>query len=468
MIPNENEKDPRFSYRGVMLDCCRHFFPIDDIKKLIAQMSILKLNYFHWHLSNDQGFRLESKRFPKLNEVSSWRRLDDGDPWAESGEKKAGERYGGYYTQSEIKEIVAFAKERGVEVVPEIELPGHTTAILASFPELSCAGTPLEVASTFGIHDRILCAGEENVYQFLFELLDEITPLFPCNYFHIGGDEAPKTEWKKCPKCGAVMQKYGYKNYECLQQHFVNRVIGYLRQKGKTTIVWNESAIEDELDESAVIQYWMEMGGGESYLPKEFNKGRKFIFSNQCQFYCDYSYAETPLRATLQFEPNVKGIPVPAENVLGIEAPMWTEWTGAFLDCEKMLYPRLLAVAECGWARKRNTEEFLSRAKEFLKEPTRNVLVPMPWEDATVTGDKALKEIAENMLKLSEKHGKMAAKSGKRAEAVVPENAPKVDPQMAVYEYMKAKMESAYTEEEIKKVLRLLSKMRNKNEKADI
>lgn len=134
MIPNENEKDPRFSYRGVMLDCCRHFFPIDDIKKLIAQMSILKLNYFHWHLSNDQGFRIESKRFPKLNEVSSWRRLDDGDPLAESGRKKAGERYGGYYTQSEIKEIVAFAKERGVEVVPEIELPGHTTAILALFP----------------------------------------------------------------------------------------------------------------------------------------------------------------------------------------------------------------------------------------------------------------------------------------------------------------------------------------------
>ena len=171
---------------------------------------------------------------------------------------------------------------------------------------------------------------------------------------------------------------------------------------------------------------------------------------------------------TLNYEPNVKGISVPEENVLGIEAPMWTEWTGEFKDCEKMLYPRLLAVSECGYAKERNTEEFLTRAKQFLDDPHNNILSPMAWEDATVSGEKALHEIAENMLKLSERHGKMAAKSGKRAEAVVPENSPKIDPQTAAYYYMKTKMEAAYTDEDVKRVLHIMSEMRGKNEKTDI
>lgn len=461
MIPNENEKQPRFAYRGLMLDCCRHFFSVEEIKKIIAQMAVLKMNAFHWHLSNDQGYRIESKLFPKLNTVSSYRKLDELDPLVTSGKYSAGDTYGGFYTQDEIRDVVAFAAERGVDVIPEIELPGHTTAILAAYPEYSCRKEPMQVASTFGIHERIVCAGNDAAYAFLEQLLREAAALFPSKYFHIGGDEAPKSEWKACPACRAAMEKEGLQNYEQLQVRFMNRIIAFLKTLGKTAIVWNESVIADGLDESAVVQYWMEMAPGASYCEKEIAKGRKFIFSNQCQFYCDYSYAETPLRATLNFEPNVKGITVPEENVLGIEAPMWTEWISEEAELEKMLYPRLLAVAECGWSHRRNTDAFLERAKAFLKEPQNNYLVPMPWEEATVGGERALREIARNMISLSERHGKMAQKQGKAsAQAVLPEDAPKEDPAAAAYRYMKAKMEAAYSEEEIQKVMRYLAEER--------
>ena len=460
MIPDPNEKQPRFAWRGMMLDCCRHFFGVEEIKKLISQLSLLKMNVFHWHLSNDQGFRIESRRFPRLNEISSFRKLDELDPLVTSGERRAGETYGGYYTQEEIGDVVAFAAERGVEVVPEIELPGHTTAILAAYPEFSCSQGPVEVAFTFGIHERILCAGEESVYSFLYELLDEAAALFPSRYFHIGGDEAPKSEWKKCGKCRALMAREGLKNCEQLQVYFTNRIIAHLKTLGKTAIVWNESVIEDGLDESAVVQYWMEMAPGPSYCEKEIAKGRKFIFSNQCQFYCDYSYAETPLRATLNFEPNVKGIAVPEENVLGIEAPLWTEWLTADEEIEHMLWPRLLAVAQNAWRGKCDEESFLKEVKAYLASPD-SLLSPMPWEEATIGGDEALRAIARNMLSLSERHGKMAQKQGKQgASAVLPEDAPKEDPAVAVYRYMKAKMELAYSEEDVRKVLRYLGEAR--------
>ena len=460
MIPNEDQASPRYLWRGMMLDCCRHFFGVEEIKKLISQLSLLKMNVFHWHLSNDQGFRIESRRFPRLNEVASFRKLDELDPLVTSGERRAGETYGGFYTQEEIKEVVAFAKERGVEVVPELELPGHTTAILAAYPEYSCSKEPAEVASTFGIHSRILCAGEERVYPFLFELLDEISALFPSRYFHIGGDEAPKSEWKNCRKCRALMEREGLKNCEQLQVYFTNRIIAHLKTLGKTAIVWNESVIEDGLDESAVVQYWMEMAPGQSYCEKELKKGRKFIFSYQNAFYCDYSYAETPLRATLGFKPSFKGIPVPPENVLGIEAPLWTEWLTRNEEIEHMLWPRLLAVAQNAWGGKCDEESFLREVKAYLASPD-SLLSPMPWEEATIGGDEALRAIARNMLSLSARHAAMAQKQGKReAAAVLPEDAPKEDPAVAVYRYMKAKMELAYSEEDVRKVLRYLGEAR--------
>ena len=451
---------PRFQYRGVMLDVCRHFFSIQEVKKIIDQMSLLKLNKFHWHLSDDQGYRIESKLFPQLNTISSYRQLDEYDPLVERGVCRAGDKYGGYYTQEEIKEVIAYAEERFIEVIPEIELPGHSTAILSAFNDLTCNGEKLRVASTFGIHERIFCAGNGKVYEFVSKLLDEVCALFDSDYVHIGGDETSKNEWKRCSKCNAVMKKQGYSDYEQLQCFFTNKVIDHLKSLGKTPIVWNESAIDSCLDESAIIQYWMEMSPGESYVAKELPKGRKFILSNQGQFYCDYSYAETPLRATLNYEPQVKGNAVPDKNVLGIEAPMWTEWTPDNIDIEKMLYPRMLTVAECGWTEQRDTEDFLKRAKSYLDIPTLNILSPMPWSDANISGDEALRIIAQKILELSGRHGKMAKKQGKTAQAVVHDDAPKTDEQTMVWLYMKAKMEAAYSDEDIKKVLRLISEMR--------
>lgn len=457
-----NEKQFRYSYRGTMLDCCRHFFSVKEIKKLIEEMSLIGLNVFHWHLSNDQGFRIESKRFPRLNTVSSYRRLDEDDPLVTSGRCRAGERYGGYYTQEEIKEVVAVAAERGVDVVPEIEMPGHTTAILAAYPELSCSGEPLEAASTFGIHERILCAGNEDVYPFVFALLDEIVPLFPSQYFHIGGDEAPKSAWRACPKCRAVLEREGLKNFEQLQICFTNRIIGHLKKLHKTPIVWNESVAEEGLDECAVVQYWMEMAPGESYCTKELARGRKFIFSNQGQFYSDYSYAETPLRATLNFSPNVKGVPVPKENVLGIEAPLWTEWLFEESEIERQLWPRLLAVAACAKRERPTTEAFLKEMKERLEDPSFSILTPMPWERATVEGDEALREIARSMKLLSSRHHRMALKQGKAgAAAVVPEGTQREDPAAAAFRYLREKLGAAYSDEDVKKVLAYLKELSN-------
>ena len=464
MIPkaNPSENTPRFSYRGFMLDTVRHFSTVEDILRILDQMAALKLNVFHWHLANDQGYRLESRRFKKLNEVASFRNLDELDPLVEKGLCQAGERYGGFYTFEQVRQVTSYAADRGITVVPEIEMPGHAAAILAAYPELSCDGRETTVAATFGIHDRVFCAGNEAVYKFLEALLDEVCDLFDSPWIHIGGDEAPKDAWHSCPKCQQLMRQRNFRSHERLQSHFTNRIISHLKTKGKTAIVWNESAYDGTLDPEAIVQYWMEMAPGESYMPKEFPMGRKLILSNQNPFYCDYSYAETPLRATLQYEPQVKDVPVPPENVLGIEATLWTEWLPTAEDREKMIWPRLLAFAECAWTKERDTEDFLERAKQYLHSNA-SFLTAMPWEQANPQGDDALRQIAQNMLALSARHARMAAKEGRTVRANVHEDAEPVDPQVQVFEYMKEKMLPAYTEADVKKVLYFLSQMRNEH-----
>lgn len=453
------EDCPRFSRRGIMLDVCRHFFTIDEVKKIVEQCSRVKLNVLHLHLSNDQGWRLQSTKYPILNEISSFRKLSAQDPLVVCGLAKEGEKYGGYYTKEEIRSLIAYAGARGVDVVPEIEMPGHSSAVLAAFPEFTCSGKPLGVKSTFGVHSRLWCVGNEEAYAFLYELIDEVAALFPSPYFHIGGDEAPKTEWKKCPKC----QKLGLGNAERLQAHFINKIAAHLKEIGKTPIVWNDSAASGELDKSVVVQYWMEMGG--DYMKEEV-KGRKILFSNMNQFYADYSYAEIPLRATYLFEPNVIDFPVPEENVFGIESPLWTEWLVTPEDIEKKLYPRLLAVAECGWTTKKDLQDFLVRAKEFAESPVCSVLTALSWSEATVKGEEALKMIAQNMLALSEKYRSMkendAEEEAGAVEAVEVEGAKKRSAEESTVAFMTDKMKAAYSEEEIKQVLRMMGEMRRK------
>ncbi len=460
---------PRYHYRGIMLDCCRHFFPVEEIKRIIDQMSILKLNKFQWHLSDDQGWRMESKVYPLLNAVSSIRSLDEYDPLVTSGKCSEGDRYGGYYTQNEIRDIVRYAKERFVEVVPDIDVPGHSTAILAAYNH-SCREEAVEVESTFGVHERIFCAGDEATYDFLLPLLSEAASLFDSTYFHLGGDEAPKTEWKKCPKCRAYVREHGLGNYEQLQRDFMNRMIRHLESMGRKAIVWNDSAAEEGLDPGAVVQYWGEMAQGESYAIREVKAGRKFIFSSQNAFYCDYSYAETPLKVTYGFVPGIRGTAVPDENVLGIAAPMWTEWTPEPEDIEKHIYPRMLAVAGCGWEQKRSYPEFLERAKCFVRVPELNILAPEGWDNALISGEEAYREAAENIGLLSTRHAKMAAKRGKAAQAVIPDREPEdapeqpaaADPEAAAaaarasWLYMKEKLGLAYADDEIKRILALV------------
>lgn len=346
------EDAPRFRYRGFMIDSGRHFFPVEAVKKMIDQCAMLKLNVLHWHLSEDQGFRIESRKFPKLNEIASWRTEEDGS------------RYGGYYTQEEIKDVVAYAAQRYMDVIPEIDLPGHTTAMVAAYPELSCSGEPAEVECHWGIFPRILCAGNEKVYDFLFELLDEICPLFPSAWFHIGGDEAPKDEWKKCPRCQAAIQENGLQDEEALQAHFTARLVEYLNGKGKTVIGWNEILASGTLGLGAAAQYWTNSGA--EYSAREIPKGRQFLFSNSNSLYLDYDPSLITLEGVYAYEPHIPGgEDIKPEQILGLEAPLWSERIETPERLEYMAFPRLAALAENAWAPEKDYPDFLSRLKEY-------------------------------------------------------------------------------------------------------
>jgi hexosaminidase len=314
------------------------------------------------------------------------------------------------------------------------------------------------VKNTFGIYERIICAGNESAHEFLYQLLDEVCELFPSKYIHLGGDEVPKKSWKSCPHCNKLMEEMGIPNYDSLQSYLANKMITHIGKKGKTGIVWNESVIGGGLEESTVVQYWIEMAPGPSYMEPELAKGRKLILSAMNQFYCDYSYADIPMKATLMYEPEVKGIKVSKENVLGIESPMWTEWTPENEDIEKMMYPRLLAVAECGWTQKRDWEDFVQRAESYLTIEALNILTPMPWEQATIHGKEALKMIVKNMLELSQKYSNMSQNVDEdgKVEAVLPEGTDPIDPSAMMHQYIHDKMKAAYTQEEINEVLAMM------------
>lgn len=458
---------PRWQYRGIMLDVCRHFYNTEEVKKIIEQLSLLKMNVFHWHLSDDQGFRIESRNFPRLNEIGSYRQLSPQDPMVEEGKAKSLDSYGGFYTQDEIRDVVSFAAERGVEVIPEIDLPGHSSAILAAYPEYTCTGKPLKVKNTFGVHDQIFCAGKEETYSFLEALLDEVMGLFPSSYFHIGGDEAPKEAWHDCPFCNRKMKAHGLENYEQLQAYFTGRLIAHLKERGKTPIVWNESAASGKLDPAAVVQYWSEMAPGESYMIPELKKGRSMILSDGDRLYISSGYAEMPMKSTLLYEPNVKGIPVPDANVRGIEAPVWTEWICTGEELEQMMYPRLLAVAELGWTKKKDMDDFLRRAKTFLSCPALNVLKPMPWEKATVHGEEAVRQVVQALLSMGARYAGMTTgeedEAPARVEAVMPDGTGEIDMEAMTRAFVTNKMQAAYSKEEMEEAIRMISDVMDSN-----
>ena len=353
---------PRFTWRGFMLDEGRHFLGKEIVMRTLDLMAMQKLNVFHWHLTDDQGWRIEIKKYPLLTKIGSQRkgtgtlikRRHDGIP------------HGGFYTQAEIREIVAYAADRHILVVPEIEMPGHSLAALAAYPELSCTGGPFEVATHFGIFPDIYCAGKENVFNFLQDVLDEVMALFPSAFIHIGGDEAPKARWKNCPDCQCRMRELAIKDEHALQVYFTNRIIRYLAKKGKRVIGWNE-ILEEGLASNAVVQFWL--GKKEKIVDEIRNHGRNVIVSTYLNTYLDHSHALTSLKDAYEFEPVFPGLTdKESSSILGVEPPLWTEWVPNKARMDFQTYPRLTAFAETGWTPKelKNFDSFEKRLNSFL------------------------------------------------------------------------------------------------------
>ncbi len=350
------EDEPAFAYRGFMIDSARHMQTVDEIKKYILAAAEFKFNVFHWHLCDDQGWRIESETFPELTEIGAWR---DCHGFGSDN----GSRYGGYYTKDEIRDIVAFCKENFIEVIPEIDMPGHTTALVATYPWLSCRGEKIAVKTDGGIFKDILCPGKEEVYEFCFKLLDEVCELFPYDGFHIGGDEAPKARWCSCEKCQAKIKEEGLKDVEALQGYFTNRITQHLEAKGKRVFAWNESLNSGIAKNSLIICDWMDRSGKcEEYA----NNGNKIIAEDFYHYYLDYPYGMTPLKKTYGFSPYLEKLTDEGKkNVLGVETPIWTEYVEDFARMCYMCFPRLIACGESGWTREenKNYKSFRERVK---------------------------------------------------------------------------------------------------------
>ena len=360
------EDKPRYYHRGFMLDCARHFWSVEKIKQILDIMALLKMNVFHWHLTDDQGWRVEIKKYPLLTEKGSIRKSTalSLTGYNEHKEPRDYTEYGRglFYTQQQIREVVAYASQRFINIIPEIEMPGHLVSAIACYPELSCTGEPTEVCDRWGVMENIACCGKEDIYNFARDVIDELCELFPYPYFHIGGDEAPKDHWKVCPKCQAKIRELGLKDEEALQAHFNNVIAEYLKSKGKNTVGWNEILKSTEtLDHNIIPQWWIPLDG--SVREKKWlAEGGKMILSILPYVYMDHAYAMRPLEKTYGFGPGSVGIEDDS-NILGIEAPQWTEY---IRDTEKLdfnTFARLMAIAEAGWTLEENKDyaDFESR-----------------------------------------------------------------------------------------------------------
>ena len=329
----ELEDSPRFEHRGLLLDCCRHFMEPDFVKKTIDLLALHKMNVLHWHLTEDQGWRIPIAAYPELETVGAWR------------EEKDGQLHGGFYTKETIREIVAYATERGVTVIPEIELPGHSRAAIAAYPWLSCTGDTLPVPHDWGVFKDIYCAGQDTTFRFLETVLDEVMELFPSEYIHIGGDEAPKVRWDACPKCQRRMELEGLHDSHELQSWFISQIGTYLAANGRKLIGWDE-ILEGGLPEGATVQSWRGMEGGLEAVAA----GKNAIMSPTSHCYFDYPLSATDMEEVYQFEPIPEGM-VGSGRILGGECNMWTEHAPQEL-VESKVFPRILAMAEVLWSPK--------------------------------------------------------------------------------------------------------------------
>ena len=334
---------PRYPYRGMHLDVSRHYFPVAFIKKYIDLLATFKYNRFHWHLTDDQGWRIQIARYPRLTRIGSWRQVQ--------GES----RYGGYYTKDEVRDIVAYAARRFISIIPEIEMPGHSQAALAAYPEYSCTGAPVEVSTNMGVHDNIYCAGNDRTFAFLEGVLDEVLDLFPGEYVHVGCDECPKTRWRQCPRCQARIRAEHLTDEGQLQSYFIGRIGKYLRARGRRLIGWDE-VLEGGLAEDATVMSWRGMAGG----IEAAEAGHDVIMTPSDYCYFNYQQVEPEsgaagwyltLKRVYSFEPTPPAVDAAtAHHVLGAQGALWTEGIETPEQAEYMVVPRMLALAEVLWS----------------------------------------------------------------------------------------------------------------------
>ena len=377
---------PQYQWRGLMLDVSRHFFPKEYILKTLDRMAMLKLNTFHFHLVDNEGWRIEIKKYPKLTEVGAWRVDQEDKLWDErtpnpanafANPATAPKKYGGFYTQEDIKEIVAYATKRGIAVIPEIEMPAHAMSAIAAYPELSCHKRPIGVPSgaVWPITD-IYCAGQEETFDFIEEVLTEVLALFPSQYIHVGGDEATHTEWEHCPKCQLRMKEQQLKNVHQLQSYFIRRINDFLTSKGRTLVGWDE-IMDGGLAKNAVVMNWRGIEVGKKALAQ----GNPIVLTSDCyidnyQGLPDYEPQANggylPLKKLYNYDLEKEALAdasVEKSKVLGTQANLWAEHVGTTEHSEYMLFPRLLALAEISWTndKLKDWDSFMRRTQHFMQ-----------------------------------------------------------------------------------------------------
>ena len=395
IIPGTHIVDqPRFSWRGMLLDCGRHFMTKDFVKRYIDLLAYHKMNRLHWHLTEDQGWRIEIKKYPKLTEIGAWRKYEDGTV------------YGGFYTQEDIKEMVEYAKSRYVTVIPEIELPGHSVAALAAYPRYSCTAGHFEVSTRWGVHKEVYCAGNDETFKFLEDILSEVIELFPAPYIHIGGDECPKVRWENCEKCQARIKAENLKDEHELQSYFIKRIEKFLLTKNRRIIGWDE-ILEGGLAPEATVQSWRGMDGAIAAA----TSGHDAIVSPTSHAYFDYPIERTDLRKVYSFEPVPPGLSGDqAKHILGGECNIWTEYAPQEI-IDRKTFPRILAMSEVLWSPRegRNYPEFHKRVRTHYKRldllgvdygPESRPISMLPAFDATKNEFKITLESGENELSI--------------------------------------------------------------------
>ncbi len=375
------EDEPRFQWRGMHLDVCRHFYSVDFIKKQLDVLAMYKINKFHWHLTEDQGWRTEIKKYPKLTGLGS-KRVDEG------------KEHGGFYSQEQVKEIVAYAAERHIDVVPEIELPGHALAALTAYPEFSCTGGPFKVRNVWGVEPDIYCAGKEETFEFIENIIDEVVALFPCDYFHIGGDEAPKSKWKECELCQARIKAEGLHNEHELQSYFIQRVEKMLLARNKKMIGWDE-ILEGGLAQSASVMSWRGEKGGITAA----SQGHDVVMTPGNWVYLDHYQGSqkvepvaiggyTTLEESYGYNPAPEALDKDkVKHILGTQGNVWSEYMYTTEIVENRVYPRIIALAEVNWTQpeKKDFNDFVKRMdNQFVRLDQHGINYHIPQPEGPI------------------------------------------------------------------------------------